>query len=324
MRRLLLLLLIFPLFGFSIKEKLADAEKGNWVVTSQGKGATFFFIRGKKRNKLTIEEVSIPISRAPHDWKNWFESGAPGHTLWTSSLLDIQSGQLEESFSFTHSGWIDQQEANAFFSTLLNLSFNEVPDDERKKVGYAPKYGQKDRRRLWQPPLVVEGQREADVHFDAYKTRWPNDRSDLAKRKIEVYFTDQSFFPHWIEVDGKIATVQMHVIDSGKKARSPKPKMPQRKPQISGPIIQDADGITIPLNSPSYFTEFLVLAEDADDYYQRPIALDSSFNGGSLFIPDESLHELNGSYHFLISPKEEPKCLVTTHNPFAINKSANS
>ena len=326
MWRALFLFVTLPLFGLSIKEKLSDATAGSYVVTSQDKSATFLFIRSNEKGKLLMEEVSIPMSRAPTDWKGWFESGAPGHTLWTSSLVNLKKGELEETFSFTHEGWIDQTEANDFFSTLLNLSFREIPETNRKKVGFPPKHGQEDKRTLWEPRLVVDGKIKKSVHFEAFETRWPNDHTELARRKIEIYFPGegQSFFPHWIEVDGKVTTVRMHVIDSGKEARSPKPKLPYRRPQMIGSARHVETGIEILVKSPDYFTDFHVLAEDAEDYYKRPMFLKSTFENGVIFIPNEELAELDGSYFFVVSPKEAPECTITSPKPLIINKTANS
>ena len=324
----LLFLFSFPLFGLSLKERLAEATPGNYVVTAQDKSATFFFIRSVEKNKLQMEEVSIPMSRAPNEWKGWFEAGAPGHTLWTSSLVNLDKGALEETFSFTHEGWIDQSEANAFFSTLLNLSFREMPEENRKKVGFPPKHGQTDKRTLWEPRLVVNGEIKKGSHFEAFETRWPNDRSDLARRHIEIYYPEKegAFFPHWIEVDGKVTTVRLHVIDSGKKARSPKPKLPYRRPQIIGNARLTNEGVEIKIKTPDYFSEFHVLAEDAEDYYSRPRFLKATFENGVIQIPMSELTELeeNGSYFFVISPKEAPECTITSPQPLVVNKTANS
>lgn len=227
MLRLLFLLFSLPLFGMTLKEQLKGAIPGSYVVTAQDKTNTFLFIRSCEEEKMVLEEVSIPTNRAPIHWKAWFESGAPGHTLWTASLLDLHSGELIETFSFTHEGWIDRSEANAFFATLLNLPFQEIAQENRKKVGFPPKYGQPDHRKIWQPRLIIEGKEVAGIPFIAYETRWPNDRTELARRHIEVYLPYQagSFFPYWIEVDGKVTAVRLHVIDSGFEARSPKPAL---------------------------------------------------------------------------------------------------
>jgi len=327
-RAVFLLFFAFPLFGLSLKEKLSDAVPGSYVVTAQNKSATFFFIRSVEKNKLLMEEVSIPMSRAPMDWKGWFESGAPGHTLWTSSLVNLDKGELEETFSFTHEGWIDQSEANAFFATLLNLSFREIPEENRKKVGFPPKHGQLDKRTLWQPRLIVNGEVVEGSYFTAFETRWPNDRTDLARRRIEVYFPEESgaFFPHWIEVDGKVTTVQLHVIDSGTSARSPKPKLPYRRPQIIGNARLTEQGVEIKIQTPDYFSNFHVLAEDAEDYYSRPHFLKASFENGVITVPQNELANLDQgtSYFFIISPMEAPECTVTSPEPLVVNKSANN
>ncbi|MCP5470267.1 MAG: hypothetical protein H7A36_07185 [Chlamydiales bacterium] len=324
MRRFLLILFTFPLFGLTLKDQLKEAEPGSYVVTSQDKSNTFLFIRSCDGHKLIMEEVSIPSARAPTHWKSWFECGAPGHTLWTSSQVNLDDGELVETFSFTHEGWIDRSEANAFFATLLNLPFREIPTDSRKKVGFPPKHGQEDKRKLWQPRLIVEGQ-EVEGAFAAFETRWPNDRTELARRHIEVYIPEGSgnFFPYWIEVDGKVTTVRLHVVDSGTKAKSPKPKLPYKKPQIIGDARQTERGVEIKLNAPDYLETFHVLAEKADDYYGRPLFLQCEKENDTLIVSIDELEE-HTPYLFVVSPTEAPECTITSHQPLTINKSTNN
>ena len=42
-------------------------------------------------------------------------------------------------------------------------------------------------RPLWQPRMVIDGKPIQGVLFDAWKTDWPRDGSDLSNKTIEVY-----------------------------------------------------------------------------------------------------------------------------------------
>lgn len=216
-----------------LKERLKQAIPGNYLVTYQDKSFTFLFIRHHENSAIILEEVSIPascIQSKEFAWKNWFEQGAPGHTSWTQSYLNVSTGYFEKVYSFTHKGWVNTEAMNHFMTTLIHLKFTPIHDSMRRKVGRMPEHGQPDLRTPWQPPLVVDGKRISNPYFRAYKAFWPNDRSELAKKSLEIYLLDPSlpqiypvFFPYWIEVEGKLASGRLRVIDSGIHARSLKP-----------------------------------------------------------------------------------------------------
>lgn len=244
-RSLFLLIFTFVISNFlqaehmTLKEKLTDAVPGSYLVTEQNKTYTFLHVYAKEGNTLILEEVSIPGSRFSKKsmlWKNWFESGAPGNTSWTMSQINLTTGHVEEIFSFTQKGWLDLTSSDCFMSTLLNLRFEEVPFEKRRRVGTPPGYGKSDYRPLWNPRLIVEGVVYNQVPFTAWKARWPSDRSELSRKIVEVYFPEAShanltypvYFPYWMEVDGKVGSAKIRVVDSGMGAYSPKPLLPQR------------------------------------------------------------------------------------------------
>lgn len=213
---------------------MQEATPGSYLVTFQNKNFTFIHIYDKNDRYLTLEEISIPASRIKGgmDWKQWFETGGMGHTSWIMSHLNLNTGHFEAAYSFTKRGWIDIKEADHYMSTLLNLTFYSISEDCRRKIGPPPGYGKQDERPVWHPRLVVDGILLSDVNFKGWKTRWPNDRSDLSKKKIEIYLPEKmeactypTFFPYWIEVEGKLASGRLRVIDSGQWAKSPMPQI---------------------------------------------------------------------------------------------------
>ena len=225
-----------------LKEKLGFAPTGSFLVLEQNRTFTLLYIHQRDEHKLVIEEVSIPaahFAKHPMNWKVWFEKGAPGHTGWIISQINLMTGSFEETFSYTHRGWIDMSASNQFLTTLLNLKFQEVPDSERRKIGLPPGYHKVDHRPLWTPRLVMNGQVVAHVPFRAYKARWPADGTDLSRKYVEIYLpepqtADQEspypmYFPYWLEVEGKIGSAKIRVVDSGINANSPKGSLPKRR-----------------------------------------------------------------------------------------------
>ena len=324
-----------------LKEKLAQASPGSFLVIEQNKTFTFFHIHDASRSNVVIEEVSIPaatFAKAPLKWKEWFEKGAPGHTSWIMSQVNLETGAFEETFSFTHKGWIDMADSNPFFTTLLCILFREVPENERRRVGLPPGYNKVDHRPIWNPRLTVDGHILTNTHFFAYKARWPADGTELSRKNIEISLpanpipTQESvrypvYFPYWMEVDGKIGSVKVRVVDSGMHAHSPKGGLPKRSPQLIGETKIDEQGIHFQLKSPLYYREFILLVEESGAIFGHTFPLPcETFSDDkglvSLLVSKEELKKLNlqgKSYRFLISPKEDPSIVLETNTPVKID-----
>ncbi len=213
----LLFLLLLPLAlggqEISLRENLAKAEPGHYLVTEQNKTYTFLHINENSTNRIVMEEVSIPAAKSPQGsmkWRDWFESGAPGHTSWIQSQINLTTGECEEAYSIPHQSWIDTTETSRFMATLLNLHFTETPSIKRRKIGPAPGYNKPDHRPLWHPRLIVDGNHHQNIPFQAWTAHWPADGSELSRKKVEVYLPDTTtqtyptHFPYWLEVEGKL------------------------------------------------------------------------------------------------------------------------
>lgn len=230
--RLIILILIFctPLFGsFSLKDTLTHTQSGSFLVYEQGKTVTFLRLADKTENFTLLEEVSIPSDRffrLKQPTRTWYEMGALGNTSWTVAKVDLSTGTLEKVYSYTRSSFLDGS-ARSFFSTLFNLKFEETPLNRRKKVGPSPGYGREDVRPIWHPPLTIEGKRET-APFNAYTAIWPNDGSELAGKKIEIYLPENraAFFPFFIEIEGRVGSNKICAIDSGCCITKPLPFLP--------------------------------------------------------------------------------------------------
>lgn len=218
---------IFPLRGdgteLLLKDNLSRAQPGDFLVTTQNKNYTLLLIRNKDAELLSIEEITVPLSRVPKDsfsWKNWVQKGAPGHTCWVMYTIDLPSGTMQQIFSFTKNEWVSIPQAQNFMTTLLNLRLKHVPNSERKKIGPPPASDSFDRRPFWQPRLVVDGKEIKGVSFEAWRTRWPKDGTDLSGKIIDVYVPQEndkypSYFPYWLQVSGVIGNAKVRIVDSG-------------------------------------------------------------------------------------------------------------
>lgn len=218
--------LLFPLMADSellLRENLGRAQPGDYLVTAQNKNYTILIIRSKENEFLSIEEITMPMSRVSSDsfsWRNWVEKGAPGHTCWVMYTIHLPSGTMQQTFSFTKNEWVTIPQSQNFLSTLLNLHLKKVADNERKRIGPPPSSDTVDRRAYWQPSLVVDGKKIQGVAFDAWRTRWPKDGSDLSGKIIEVYVPRDnnrypSYFPYWLQVSGVVGNAKVRIVDSG-------------------------------------------------------------------------------------------------------------
>ncbi|MBA2369812.1 MAG: hypothetical protein H0V82_12460 [Candidatus Protochlamydia sp.] len=214
-----------------LKENLQRARRGDYLVIASNKTQTLMHIYDKQPNVITIEEIAVPEGRAPKRmaWKDWIQQNAPGNTSWVMYEIDLQSGQMVRYFSFTKNGWYSIPDADNFLSKLLNLSLTKIPEDERKRAGPKSSSGP-DLRPLWQPRMIVDGRPINKVQFDAWRTRWPRDSSELSGRVIEIYLPQESqvypsYFPYWLQINGAIGRAKVRIIDSGRGLHSPKPPL---------------------------------------------------------------------------------------------------
>lgn len=235
--RLLILLLLMPLLSEAslfLRDNFKHAKSGDFIVISQGKTYSLLLISDVNPNKISLEEISFPGNargQILNSWNEWVNTGAPGHTLWVRYGIDLNTGALQDCYSFTHQNWYQIPEADNYLGTLMNLRLEKMPLSHRKKVGPRSTEAH-DERRFWQPKMVVEGQVIPNISFDAWRTHWPRDNSELSGRAIEIYLPEKqdtypSYFPYWLEIGGGvIGKAKIRIIDSGSGLNSPKPKNP--------------------------------------------------------------------------------------------------
>ncbi|HEV8053074.1 MAG TPA: hypothetical protein VGP47_11320 [Parachlamydiaceae bacterium] len=206
-----------------LRDNLSKARTGDYLVTGQNKNFSVMIIRNLENEQLTIEEITMPMSRVSGDsfsWRNWVEKGAPGHTCWVMYSIHLPSGTMNQAFSYTKNEWVTIPQSQNFLSTLLNLRLQKVPNRERKKIGPPPATEHVDCRQYWQPKLVVDGKTIPGVAFDAWRTRWPKDGTELSGKTIEVFVPVEndkypSYFPYWLQVSGVVGNAKVRIVDSG-------------------------------------------------------------------------------------------------------------
>lgn len=228
----ILLIFFLPLLLFGedsiLLKNLNKAEVGDFVVIAQGKSYTLFHIFDVQKPLLTIEEITIPASlacRQVKSWRSWVEKNAPQNTSWVHYQIDLQRGEIKNYYSFTKNGRFLVPEAENFLATLLRLQLQPMDSQSRRKVGQ--KKGGQDTRKFWQPNMVVNGQVQPNVEFDAYIADWPHDGGPLSGKSIEIYLPHNEgaypdYFPYWLQTSGMMGQAKVRVVDSGKGLNSPK------------------------------------------------------------------------------------------------------
>ncbi len=226
-----------------LKDNLQRAQPGDYIVITANKTNTLMHIYGRQNQFLIVEEIAAPMSRktTKMDWHTWIKNNAPGHNSWVMYEIDLNTGKMQRYYSFTKQGWYEIPEVDNFLSKLLNLRLDYIPESERKKVGLKI-FAESEEARIWQPNLVVEGQIIRGVRFDAWRTRWPKDGSDLSNKAIELYLPHDnqfypSYFPYWLQIQNAIGKSRVRIIDSGTNMWSPKPPMMSRMPATPNPMM---------------------------------------------------------------------------------------
>lgn len=246
---------------------MQGATSGDYIVTRQENNYSLLLLRQKDTRSITFEEVTIPCDKIylpGMDWKDWMALGAPGHVAWMQYEIDPVTSESIEIYSPSKRAWIRAEGNYRFFSRLLSLPLKVIPESEQRKIGSAPARGEEDRRPVWAPTLVFEGEKKK-VPCKAYEGRWPEDGSALSSCRIVAYFPRSgiSFFPLAIEADNGHITYSIRTIETGSKLSSPVresvPKRPIRITLISEKQTKDC---LLQVCSPKYYTDFSLFAFD--------------------------------------------------------------
>jgi hypothetical protein len=214
--------------GLQLKSRLQNAEVGNFLVLVQNKTHTLWLIRERKDAELVLEEITFPCHLRPSDWNFWLELGAPGALNWLSYRINLVQGNLMTLYSYKEGRFLPVASTQNFLSTLIGIEFNPIPINERRRVGPKPASPVNDSRPYWQPPLYFQGAKQEGAQFDGWRAVWPVDPSELSGKTIELFLLKPNepypnYFPYWLQVKGRVAKIQLYVIDSGVNLQSPQP-----------------------------------------------------------------------------------------------------
>ena len=252
--KLWLLVLFFAQSSFAattMREKLQHATPGTYVVFESQKTRSLLHIHSKNDSTMILEE--IVTSQMRNDWADWIAKGAENHQSWMQYEFDLATGDLLECYSFTHRSWMKL--SDHLLTTLMNLPLESVPDSERKRVGPTPPHHAIDIRRLWNPPAAYPGQQ-----FNVHQSHWPKDDSEIAGKKVELYFDTNDFpLPHWIEIHGKI-DAKIRTIAHGSGLQSPNKHLPRRYPRPIGSYEKRPETYRLKIDCPPYYHDFNVYA----------------------------------------------------------------
>lgn len=236
---------IFLIFFFvaqvqalTLKEKLRNGQVGDFIVTEQNKTLSLLRIHSIDDKRITLEEVSLPTEsglKGKDRWEEWIMRGAPGHTSWTMFEIDLEGSNILNCYSFSKQAWLVGFADESVFLKLLSCPLKPIPFDQLRKIGPPPMDGP-DLRKVWTPPLIVDGKEQKTAPFQPYKITCPDGDYPLSGKRLEIYFTkkDGDFpFPHWARVtDDSNASFKIRVYDSGRNLHSPFkgiPKLPSKE-----------------------------------------------------------------------------------------------
>ena len=326
----------FYLGAITLEQKFAHAKDGDYIVTAQESNYSLLFIRSITSDILLLEEISIPeqqIDLKKIDWQNWLVKRAPGHTSWTLYEIDRKQGKLLECFSYSKNGWLYLDESEQFLTRLLSLQLNVVLENERKRIGPAPTNDEVDRRGVWNPSLIVNGQKISKPQFEVFKARWPEDSTRLSHCFLELYFRkdDPSFpFPYWIEVQSPHYSFKVRTIDSGHGlVSSIRGAMPHRSPKILGPAQKGKEKWKIPVQTPPYFQKLQLFVIDLSGETKVTVPLPSFLEQGEkteeqfLTISSAEMNQLlepNHRYRWVLIPEGSSDIYVESEEVFIYSK----
>src|SRR3990167_6146394 len=231
MTRLLLVLFLWGgLYAesTSLQARWEQAQPGDYVVTEQEGHYSLLWIRSCDKSRFLVEVITLPtagVNLKTMRWEKWVAERAPGHTSWVLYALQRPSGKLLRCFSLSTQGWVTLSPQEQFFTRLLSLPLEAVPDAERKRIGAPPQEEESDRRPLWNPPLVIEGKKQPRTRCAAYQGLW-TEPGPLEGCRVALYFSDalpRFPFPCWLEVHSAHYHFQSRALDSGRGLCSPFP-----------------------------------------------------------------------------------------------------
>ncbi|MES2199353.1 MAG: hypothetical protein V4489_04215 [Chlamydiota bacterium] len=305
---ILTILSLSSLHAFKMADRLLEAEKGDYIVTTQDKNYSLLLLREKTDTSIVFEEVSIPCHKIylpGMDWADWMSLGAPGHSSWIQYEIDPHTLKLVECYSCSKRGWLYIEESEHFFSKLLSLNLSQVPQDEKKKIGHPPAQGEPDHRPFWTPTLTSSS-KKIKVPCETWKASWPKDDTLLSSCRITLYFPskEKSFFPLWIEANNGHFNYSIRGVHFGKNLISPVAHLvPKRAPYILKSSEKTESQRILSIKAPSYYKNFTLFVFDVTRLTERIGPIPFTLKPG----------KTQETYDLLISSKDLTSFLSKNH-----------
>jgi len=313
---------------YPLRERLEKAKSGDFIVFEANKTITLLAIRSISEQSMVLEEISAPaMKKKPNSWAEWIQAKAPGHTSWSMIEIDLQNRQVLECYSFSRGAWLSQSPQDSFLAGLLHLPVTPIEQQNLRRIGSPPQDGEKDRRQIWNPPLIVNGEKVENISFTAYEAVWPQDNSELAGKTVSLYFDSEakSPLPCWIQVDTGNITASLRAIDSGHKLPlSPYRSMPRRVPEFVTAPVKSKNGLRFAIKSPKYYKSFELFAVDVTSREKQIHLITHSLTSGegetlTLQVDIEELSQVlqpNHKYTWLIVPSGHNSSYTEFQKPF--------
>jgi len=312
---------------FPLKERVEKAKSGDFVVFEANKTLTLLAIRSISEHSMILEEISAPtLKNRPASWAEWVQSKAPGHTSWSMIEIDLQNKQVLECYSFSRGAWLSQSPQDSFLATLLHLPVTPIEKQNLKRIGAPPQDGA-DHRKIWNPPLFINGEKVENATFQAFEAVWPQDNSELAGKTISLYFDCEarSPLPCWIQIDTGNILASLRAIDSGHKLPpSSYRSMPRRVPEFLSAPVKSKQGLRFSIRSPKYYKSFELFAVDATNREKQIHLITHSITSAegenlTLQVDMEELAQVlqpNHKYTWLIVPTGHNSSYTEFQKPF--------
>ncbi len=325
-------LILMTSYGSSLKEHWLSNEKnlqGAFIVTKSSQNISVLRIHSINLPYVILEEVSAPYETTHTlfpSYKQWLEGGCLHHTSWVMYQLDLSKNKIIGCYSIAQKAFLSSGHESSLITNLLGLNLDQIVDSERKKIGVKPQDAEIDSRKIWNPPIVVDGIKKKSSKCTAMRSYWPSDSSELAGRCIELYFDSEapSFpFPYWIEIGDGYNCMKLPVIDSGFVKQSHLASFPKMTPEILAVSLKEGD-LLVEIEGQDLEGYQLILLETEKGSYQSHLA-------PYIFIKEKktaqvSAHHLckiltNGKrYRLALISEDDPSCYIESDKSFVYHR----
>lgn len=221
---LLFLALSIHLSAFELREAVKTATKGDYIAYSYKQSLLVLRVAKFENPLLVVEEISAPLeAKKETSFADWLQKKAPGHSSWTLSEIDIETGKIKRIFSVDERKFLPNNPDFQFLPTLFRVELKPVAEEDLKRIGAPPLEGEMDHRKIWLPKIIFDG-KEINPPLRVFRTDWPRDTSELSGKPIDLYLAEKeaiTYLPYWIEIIGKTGRLKIAALDSGRNLASP-------------------------------------------------------------------------------------------------------